>query len=74
MLFDLGAEMVCANSPGLIQKQREMCKSAPDAVVAVGDGIRLASSECQYQFRNNRWNCTGIENPSAFGHVVVIGK
>lgn len=73
-VIDFGAEVVCTNSPGLIQKQRDMCRQAPDAMVAVGDGIRLATGECQYQFRHHRWNCTGIENPSSFGHVVVIGE
>ncbi|CAH0391845.1 unnamed protein product [Bemisia tabaci] len=51
-----------------------MCRDAPDAMVAVGDGIRLGTQECQYQFRGHRWNCTAIGGQSAFGHVVVVGK
>ncbi|RZC35235.1 wnt domain containing protein [Asbolus verrucosus] len=50
-----------------------MCRSSPDAMVAVGDGIRLATTECKYQFRHHRWNCTGIDNPASFGHVVIVG-
>ncbi|CAH1164457.1 unnamed protein product [Phaedon cochleariae] len=73
-MLEFGTEVVCTNSPGLIHRQRDMCRSSPDAMVAVGDGIRLATEECRYQFRNHRWNCTGIENPSSFGHVVVVGS
>lgn len=51
-----------------------MCRSQPDAMVAVGDGIRLATNECQYQFKHHRWNCTAISNPTSFGHVVIVGK
>lgn len=64
----------CSLIPGLTSRQREMCRTSPDAMVAVGDGIRLATNECRYQFRHHRWNCTGIENPSSFGHVVIVGK
>ncbi|KAJ8941861.1 hypothetical protein NQ318_007261 [Aromia moschata] len=62
----------CTIIPGLTSRQREMCRTSPDAMVAVGDGIRLATNECRYQFRHQRWNCTGIENPSSFGHVVIV--
>uniref|UniRef100_A0A1Y1MWA3 Protein Wnt n=2 Tax=Photinus pyralis TaxID=7054 RepID=A0A1Y1MWA3_PHOPY len=51
-----------------------MCKAAPDAMVAVGDGVRLAATECLYQFRHQRWNCTGISNPTSFGHVITVGS
>ncbi|KAK4883769.1 hypothetical protein RN001_000040 [Aquatica leii] len=70
----LGAEVICGRVPGLTIKQREMCKAAPDAMVAVGDGVRLAASECLYQFRHQRWNCTGITNPTSFGHVITVGS
>lgn len=70
----IGAEVICGRVPDLTTKQREMCKASPDAMVAVGDGVRLATSECRYQFRDHRWNCTGISNPASFGHVVTVGK
>ncbi|KAK5648807.1 hypothetical protein RI129_003699 [Pyrocoelia pectoralis] len=68
----LGAEVICGRVPGLTIKQKEMCKAAPDAMVAVGDGVRLAATECLYQFRHQRWNCTGISNPTSFGHVITV--
>lgn len=70
----LGSEVFCTRIPGLTSRQREMCRSSPDAMVAVGDGIRLATTECKYQFRHHRWNCTGIDNPASFGHVVIVGR
>lgn len=68
-----GADVFCSKVPGLTEKQREMCRSSPDAMVAIGDGIRMATDECKYQFRHQRWNCSGIENPTSFGHVVIVG-
>lgn len=73
-VVSLGAEVICGRVPGLTARQREMCRAAPDAMVAVGDGVSLATSECRYQFRHHRWNCTNIASPSSFGHVVVVGK
>ncbi|XP_018322767.1 protein Wnt-7b [Agrilus planipennis] len=70
----LGAEVICERVPGLTARQREMCRTAPDAMVAVGDGIRIASAECRYQFRHQRWNCSGINNPTSFGHVITVGS
>ncbi|CAG7725145.1 unnamed protein product, partial [Allacma fusca] len=44
--------------------------TAPDALVAIGEGTKLGIQECQHQFRFNRWNCTPVGN--SFGHVSVI--
>lgn len=73
-ILSLNAEVICARVSGLTAKQREMCRTDPDAMVAIGDGVRLARQECRYQFRHQRWNCTAIGNPESFGHVVVVGK
>ncbi|XP_045480362.1 protein Wnt-7b [Harmonia axyridis] len=73
-VISIGTEIFCSRIPGLTSRQRDMCKAFPDAMVAVGDGIRLATNECRYQFRHNRWNCSGIENPTSFGHVVIVGS
>ncbi|XP_065166957.1 LOW QUALITY PROTEIN: protein Wnt-7b-like [Atheta coriaria] len=73
-ILSLNAEVICARVSGLTAKQREMCRTDPDAMVAIGDGVRLARQECRYQFRHQRWNCTAIGNPESFGHVVVVGS
>uniref|UniRef100_A0A1B6CTV4 Protein Wnt n=1 Tax=Clastoptera arizonana TaxID=38151 RepID=A0A1B6CTV4_9HEMI len=70
----LGAHVICSRIPGLTVKQRDMCRAAPDAMVAVGDGIRLGTMECQEQFKSKRWNCTAIGRGNSFGHVVVVGS
>jgi hypothetical protein len=51
-----------------------MCRSSPDAMVAVGDGVRLGTAECQEEFQYRRWNCSAIGSGSVFGHVVVVGE
>jgi wingless-type MMTV integration site family protein 7 len=70
----LEAHVICGRIPGLTARQREMCRSSPDAMVAVGDGVRLGTVECQEQFRYRRWNCSAIGSVSVFGHVVVVGE
>ena len=70
----LGAHVICSRIPGLTAKQREMCRIAPDAMIAVGDGVRLGTLECQEQFKNQRWNCSAIGSSDVFGHVIVVGK
>ncbi|KAJ8873265.1 hypothetical protein PR048_026899 [Dryococelus australis] len=70
----LGAHTVCARIPGLTARQRDMCRAAPDAMVATGDGVRLALHECHFQFRHRRWNCSAIGSHHAFGHVVIVGE
>ena len=54
----LGANIICNRIPGLAPRQRTICQSRPDAVVAVGEGAKLALAECRHQFHGRRWNCT----------------
>nr|UTS77827.1 Wnt7 [Sogatella furcifera] len=70
----LGAGAICGRIPGLTGRQRDMCRAAPAAMVAVGEGVRLASHECQHQFRAHRWNCSNLHKDNSFGHVVLVGS
>ena len=70
----LGADLICGRIPGLTQKQRHLCQTHPDAMVAIGAGSKLGLTECQDQFRHHRWNCSAAVNQHGFGHVVVVGK
>uniref|UniRef100_A0A3Q3MD58 Protein Wnt n=1 Tax=Labrus bergylta TaxID=56723 RepID=A0A3Q3MD58_9LABR len=62
----------CANLP-LSHKQRELCRKKPFLLPSIQDGARLAVSECQSQFRHERWNCSTSERPPVFGHELTSG-
>ncbi|XP_063158124.1 protein Wnt-9b [Candoia aspera] len=42
----------------LSQKQKRLCRREPGLAETLRDAIRLGVLECQYQFRNERWNCS----------------
>ena len=66
--------MLCDNIPGLVGKQRRLCRVHPDVMVSLGKGARLGVEECQYQFRAQRWNCSTLErDASVFGKVMLKG-
>ncbi|XP_072027500.1 protein Wnt-7b-like isoform X3 [Amphiura filiformis] len=54
----LGANVICSKIPGLTPRQRAICQSRPDAIIAIGEGAERGIQECRFQFRNGRWNCT----------------
>lgn len=49
---------ICRKSRRLAGKQREICRKEIEIVEEVANGAKLALNECQYQFRNRKWNCT----------------
>ncbi|XP_011440894.1 protein Wnt-7b isoform X1 [Magallana gigas] len=71
----LRANFICNRIPGLTPRQRSICRKRPNAIVTIGEGVQLGINECQYQFRNNRWNCSssGAEN-TMFGHSHKVGS
>ncbi|KAM9112504.1 protein Wnt-9b [Pangshura tecta] len=42
----------------LSRKQKRLCQREPGLAETLRDAIRLSVMECQYQFRNERWNCS----------------
>ncbi|KAH0626934.1 hypothetical protein JD844_002237 [Phrynosoma platyrhinos] len=42
----------------LSRKQKRLCRREPGLAETLRDAIRLGVLECQYQFRNERWNCS----------------
>lgn len=69
------ARAVCGALPGLVAQQIEVCMRHPVTIRSVSDGARKGIEECQYQFRNERWNCTtNIEEQSVFGYILERGK
>ncbi|CAL9682617.1 unnamed protein product [Knipowitschia caucasica] len=62
----------CANltfSP----KQKDLCRRKSFLLPSIQDGARLALSECQSQFKHERWNCSINDQPSLFGHELTSG-
>ena len=77
--FQLGTaanpRMYCDHIPGMERKQRRLCQKHPDHMVQVGEGAATGIKECQYQFRQHRWNCSTIDrDASVFGKSLVKCK
>uniref|UniRef100_A0A915P392 Protein Wnt n=1 Tax=Meloidogyne floridensis TaxID=298350 RepID=A0A915P392_9BILA len=52
--------------PGLVKRQREICRQHPAAMRAISEGLRNAIDECHVQFQRERWNCSasfGVVGP-----------
>uniref|UniRef100_A0A0K8TIQ2 Protein Wnt n=5 Tax=Lygus hesperus TaxID=30085 RepID=A0A0K8TIQ2_LYGHE len=71
---EFGAEMVCGRMGGLSKRQREICKSSPEAMIAIADGIKLAMDECHHQFNYHRWNCSALNKKHSLGYVITVGS
>ncbi|XP_046384903.1 protein Wnt-10a-like [Ischnura elegans] len=52
--------ILCRSFPGLTREQLALCRRAPEATAAAIQGLQLAVSECQFQFRKHRWNCSSL--------------
>lgn len=61
----------------LTRKQRRLVTKNPGTIVAVAKGARMAIHECQFQFRNRRWNCPTLDDSnsgSIFGDIPKGGQ
>lgn len=67
-------EETCEKLRGLIQRQVQICKRNVEVMDAVRRGAQLAIDECQFQFRNRRWNCSTLDSMPVFGKVVTQGR
>ncbi|XP_067328938.1 protein Wnt-4 [Anolis sagrei] len=69
----ISEEETCEKLKGLIQRQVQMCKRNLEVMDSVRRGAQLAIEECQFQFRNRRWNCSTLDGLPVFGKVVTQG-
>ncbi|XP_044611474.1 protein Wnt-5b isoform X2 [Equus asinus] len=73
-MFIIGAQPVCSQLPGLSPGQRKLCQLYQEHMAYIGEGAKTGIKECQYQFRQRRWNCSTVDNTSVFGRVMQIGS
>ncbi|CAB1329228.1 unnamed protein product [Coregonus sp. 'balchen'] len=72
--YIIGAQPLCSQLVSLSQGQKKLCQLYQDHMQYIGEGAKTGIRECQYQFRQRRWNCSTVDNSSVFGRVMQIGK
>ncbi|KAM8822312.1 protein Wnt-5b-like [Synchiropus picturatus] len=70
----LGAQPLCSQLSGLSQGQRKLCQLYQDHMSHIGEGAQAGIRECQFQFRQRRWNCSTVDDSSVFGQVLQKGS
>ena len=72
-MYILGASPVCTQVEGLSPGQTKFCHLYQDHMAPVSRGAALGIRECQWQFRQRRWNCSTVDDDSSvFGPVLEI--
>lgn len=56
----LAGALLCRTLAGLSRDQQALCRRQPDATWTALQGLRVASNECQQQFKSQRWNCSTL--------------
>lgn len=64
----------CAKLKGLSKGQAQLCQLYKDHIPHIGRGARDGISECQWQFKTSRWNCSTVDNSTVFGQVLTRGN
>lgn len=71
----LGTTMpLCKQITGLSAGQQKLCMLYTDHMMHVGKGARKGISECQYQFRYRKWNCSTVDDTTVFGPILKTRK
>lgn len=51
---------VCKKTRKLKGKLADICRKETSLLKEIAKGVQVGTRECQYQFRNRRWNCTTV--------------
>ena len=63
----------CNDLSGLARRQKKICRRNVNVMGAVKAGAERSIQECQWQFKNRRWNCSLVQADSVFGNVLNQG-
>nr|XP_014102858.1 protein Wnt-5 isoform X1 [Bactrocera oleae]XP_036225868.1 protein Wnt-5 isoform X1 [Bactrocera oleae] len=64
----------CYQVDGMTYGQKKQCVLQTSVMPAISRGARAAIQECQFQFKNLRWNCSTTEDNTVFGPVTGLGS
>ncbi|ELT95359.1 hypothetical protein CAPTEDRAFT_110385, partial [Capitella teleta] len=69
----LDTSSVCRTIPDLTGPQYALCLKHPDVMEVAVQGLKMAMEECQFQFREHRWNCTSMtkKHNSPYGNRLL---
>ncbi|XP_068147144.1 protein Wnt-5 [Drosophila tropicalis] len=62
----------CYNVNALSYGQKKLCVLHTGVMPAISRGARAAIQECQFQFKNRRWNCSTTEDDTVFGPMTSL--
>lgn len=68
----LDPHLVCKKTRRL-GKHNDICKNETSLMKEITKGINLGFKECEYQFKNRRWNCTSHKK-NIMRKVLIRGK
>ncbi|KAH8413738.1 hypothetical protein KR222_005447 [Zaprionus bogoriensis] len=64
----------CYTLDGLTYGQKKQCALHTSVMPAISRGARAAIQECQFQFKNRRWNCSTSDDVTVFGPMTGFGS
>lgn len=65
---------MCEELIGLANRQKKICRRNIEVMDSVRYGAHMAIDECQFQFRNRRWNCSTVDPVKVFGNFLKLGN